>query len=237
MMCYTTYFICIFTNINIIRSMPTKYHDIYSMSVQRCQQMLMSGDYMLICNNYKPLIKARAKKAYSKFTEELQSLFGGEEELIEAIGKDMLIVSLKIKKVLLINLREGLLDCYYRKDIDNKIETLDSLKKTYRKIYFDYPKPVDVDADAETQKAQIDSVIKPLESEITRLEYKIKELSPPVNKEAEDKEDKKKEGLELHIMFLQSVSPEHFYRQMSVHDFSKAYNTAVSKNNKLKVKS
>jgi len=214
-----------------------KFHTIYSMSVQRCQEMLMSGDYLLICNGKAPLIKARAKKAYLKFIEELQSLFGGEEELINAIGKDMLIVSLKIKKVLLINLKEGLLDCYYRKDVDDKVETLDSLKKTYRKVYFDYPESVDPEADAETQKAQIDSVIKPIESEITRLEYKIKELSPPIKEDSEDKEDKKREGLEFHIMFLQSVSPEHFYRQMSVHDFSEAYNAAVGKNNKLKAQS
>jgi hypothetical protein len=61
-------------------------------------------------------------------------------------------------------------------------------------------------------------------------------LSPPIKEIIKEVEEPKKQGLELHIMFLQSVSPEHFYRQMSVHDFSKAYNAAVKKSSKLNAK-
>lgn len=193
----------------------------------------MSGDYLLICNGKAPLIKARAKKAHNKFIEQMQGLFGGEEELIEAIGKDSLIQSLSDKRNALINLKDGLTCVYQVKDnVRGKIEALDKLKATYRKIYFDYPSSVDSNADLNTQKEQTDKVIKPIESEILRLEYKIKELSP---KKEKSTENKKPVGLELHILFTQQVlEMAMFDRNMSVHSFSIIYDQAIKKNEKLK---
>jgi hypothetical protein len=214
-----------------------KFHTIHSISVKDCQQMIISADYMMICKgkSINPFIKVMAKNAYQKFIEELRGLFGGEEELGKMIDLDVLVQGMRIKRQLLTNLHKGLECCYLVKDTPEKIQALDKLKEQYRKIYFDYPKLVDANADAETQKKQMDIVLKPIQAEVERLEYKIKELSP---KPTEKPKEEQQSGLELHILIIQAMNPEMGYidRSMSVYSLSQAYESAVKKNNKLKAK-
>ena len=224
-MLYNMSIFCIFTIM--------KYYTINSMSVQHCQQMLTDNDYMMIVIGKKPLIKSRAKKAYIEFTEELHKLFGGEEDLISAIGKDILIMNIRIRISMLAGLRDSLDWCYSVKShVKGQIKLLDETKSLYRKIYFDYPKLVDENLSDNDYKDAINSVLKPISNEIIKLQYKVKEISP--TKEEKAVKPNENRGIGLHIMFLQSVSPEHFYKEMSVFDFSKAYETAVRKNSKNK---
>lgn len=215
--------------------MSKNYHTIFSMSVKHCQEMLMTKDYLMICKGKVPTFKYKAKKEFEKFSEQLRELFSSED-LGALIDKDVFIRSLVIKQTILINLREGLISCYYRKDVGNKVQVLDSLRESYNKAFGNYPCVVDSEGDAETQKEQIEKVIKPIEGEIIRLKYKIQEYSP------KDKDSKKVEkeydGLIPYMEFVEAVLPELGYLSdsITVHRLSKLYKSAVIKDNKLKAK-
>ena len=177
-------------------------------------------------------------------------LFGGEDELKKNIDLDVFLHNIKIKRLILINLHEGLKDCYSLRMNGSNVKTLDALKCQYRKIYFDYPKDIesksydeemamtdkDRDVYIKSQADKIDAILKPIKSEIEFLQYKIKENTPI------DNDDNKGEtiptGLSLHIEFVQQVNSDRGYidRRMTVNEFKHAYDSAIDKNNKLKVK-
>lgn len=212
-----------------------KYHNVHSISVKDCQQMIVSKDYMMIrrCKSINILSKVNAKKAYEKFIEDLQELFSGEE-INKLIDIDVIIQRLSLRQNKLSMLYTGLECCYMLKDSPTKIKILDKLKKHYRELYSDYPKTVDAEAEADEQKKQTEAVLKPIEDEIKRLGYKIKEISP--RQEIKKQKEQKQVGLELHIQFIESVHPEKGYldRTMSVFSLKQAYDQAVNKNIKLK---
>lgn len=205
----------------------SRFHTIHTMPIGTCQEMLLSGDYKLINRGNIPLFSISSKKAYSAFVEQLYMLFGGEDEIIKNIDKDVLIQSMAIRIDNLKMLMKSLSLCYELKDFPKKIELLDDLKKHYRKIFNTYPENVDASADLETQKEQINKVLQPITRQITILSHKLKALIPQVDKEEEREEEKDNKGLSLHILFVESVENRNIDRGMSVYEFKLKYDNAV----------
>jgi len=213
------------------------FHNINTMSVKHCQEMITTGNYLMICRSktFNPITRIKAIKKYSGFIEKLQELFGNED-FEKLIGIDILIQGMRLKRNNLTLLHDGLKLCYDIKDTPRKIQLLDGFKEKHRLMLFRYPSVVDAEAEADEQKKQIDDVLKPIKSEIERLDYKIKEKTPLPNTNEVEKEDKQL-GLAMHIAFIEAVENNGYLdRDITVNELKFKYDQAVQKNNKLKVK-
>ena len=195
----------------------------------------MTNNHMLICIGSKSR-KALAIKAYNDFTEELRVLFGGDKESGDKLQQKVLVNSLRMRMDACLNVKNNLLLCYQIKDnVKGKIQALDNTKAIYRKLFLDYPSIVDSKADLEAQNNQRDAAIKPIDSEILRLKYKIMENTPKEDVKEENNDDFT--GFEMHIKFTQEVLEMQIDRNMSIHSFSVLYNEANKEYSKIKAQS
>jgi hypothetical protein len=221
-----------------------QYHSIHTISVADCQEMLMTDDYMLICRSKtrNPFIKRKAKQKHAEFIEDLSELFSGED-VSKLIDKDVLLQGMRLKLNNAVMLCDALTMCYGLKDevlrndqiVPNtdKIKLMSSLNASYRFRYFDYLKPVDQNVSVEEQNKVIEYNLKPIKSEISRLKYKIKDLTP---KQKEVEEEPNNLGLSLHISFVEAVENNGYLdRNISVSELKLKYDQAIIKNNKLKM--
>jgi transketolase len=209
--------------------------------------MIMDKDYLMMYRDNGTSLK-KATAAFEVFGAQLRELFSSDSNVSGEIDNKILINSLTFKMAKVTNLKERMSLLYTVKDSPEKIRLLIRAQKEYKVLFGNYPTVVECKTNkeekamsmpeykehGELQADQIKEVLAPINSEITRLEYKIKERLP--KKDTESESGKDDIILESHIDTIEAVEPEkgYFDRRMKVSNLADRYKKAVAKWNKTK---
>ena len=176
------------------------FHNEHTISINRCNQMLITKDSSLLAKV--PMLKMLCEKKYIEFIDVINQMFN--EEQIKKHIDDTLIRSSFTNKINALKIMYEGFDCVLKFDLEAEYDTKearqqkadvirqkDALGKYYYDHFFAYPTK---------------DVLKVIENEIKKLDIKKRMFEP--KQEGQKKESK---GLEHIISFVQTFNPEMGY--------------------------
>lgn len=187
------------------------YHTLHTMSINRCNRMLLEEDVRLIARIPAPKLVCVIK--HNEFMDQLKEVFN-EGEINKVLENNILRMGLVSKINKLTQIALGF-DCVNKLKDDNPkaVQLRDQLNKRYRDHFFDYPNR--------------DNVLDVIKSEIKKLEIKEKMFRPKPKKGSGND---KNEGLEPILRYIRILTPDALVdRRNSVYSLKSYYNDAMQK--------